>query len=220
MVLGVGLLGWVAWPIVSFSLFSAPLLRSVVTPLQQVSIGEDRNSDTVTRPVYAQDTVATGSQADYTNANMWFPTKPQKKVVSPVNSYTLSIPKLNIKDALVLIAGDDLDKSLIHYGGTGLPGDYGNGVIFGHSVLPQFFNPENYLTIFSTLPTIEEGDDIFIKYDGVTYRYQVKNLTVRDPSDLTALEQQYDDSYITLITCVPPGTYWKRLNVRARLISI
>jgi sortase A len=157
------------------------------------------------------------TSVDYTNPNVWFPTKPQKKVVAPVTSYTISIPKFKIKDALVIIAGDDLNKSLIHYGGTGLPGEYGTTVIFGHSTLPQFFSPTNYKSIFSLLPTMDIGDEFFVTYDGITYRYVVEEMVVTDPNDLSPLEQKFDDSYVTLITCVPPGTYWQRLNVRARV---
>ncbi len=206
------MLGWASWPILSFSLFTAPLFSGIVTPLQETAVAPNK--------VLAADIIPGSTTSDFTDPNLWFPTKPQKKIVAPVNTYTLSIPKLGISSAHVVIAGGDLNISLIHYGGTGLPGDFGNAVIFGHSVLPQFFSQKNYKTIFSTLPTLEEGDDIYISYDTVTYRYKVEDMTVRDPSDLTALEQRFDDSYITLITCVPPGTYWKRLNVRARLAKI
>ena len=105
-------------------------------------------------------------------------------------------------------------------GGTGLPGEYGTAVVFGHSTLPQFFSPTNYKTIFSLLPTLTIGDEIFVTYDGVQYRYIIFEMVITDPTDLSSLEQRFDDSYLTLITCVPPGTYWKRLNVRARLERI
>ena len=118
------------------------------------------------------------------------------------------------------IGGEDLKESLIHYGGTVLPGEYGNVVIFGHSVLPQFFNPKNYLTIFSTLPTLENGDEVFVNFDGIEYKYKVYEMVEVEPTDVTILEQQYDNFYITLVTCVPPGTYWKRLAVKARLARI
>ncbi len=216
---GVLILAWVGWPIVSFWLFTVPLFTGVVSPL--ASSGRPlAAAATVLSPllVAASDADTTSGGADYTNANVWFPTKPQKKVVTPVNSYKLAIPKLKISDATVLIAGDDLNKSLIHYGGTGLPGEYGTAVIFGHSVLPQFYNPKDYRTIFSTLPTLKIGDEITIDYDGIRYRYIVYEMLVTEPNDLTPLEQRFDDSYITLVTCVPPGTYWKRLNVKARLV--
>lgn len=209
MTVGIGLLFWTGWPIISYALVTVPALSTVASPV---------SSGSVLAPVV----LAAGKDgaADYTDPNIWFPTAPQKKVITPVNAYTLSIPKLRIANATVIVAGDDLNKSLIHYGGTGLPGEYGTTVIFGHSVLPQFFDPTNYKTIFSTLPTIKIGDDIFVTYDGVSYRYVVYDMVVTEPNDLSALEQKFDDSYITLITCVPPGTYWKRLNVKARLVKL
>lgn len=202
LTLGSAILIWVLWPILSFSIVNADMFTTTVTPV---------SSDTASSGVaYAA--------GDFTNANAWFPTSPQKKVVTPVNTYTLSIPKLKIFNAIVAIAGEDLAKSLVHYGGTALPGEYGNTVIFGHSTLTQFYDPKSYKTIFSLLPTMKEGDEIDITFDGISYVYKVFDLTVSDPSDLTALEQKFDDSYLTLITCVPPGTYWQRLHVKARLV--
>ncbi|MCX8008723.1 MAG: sortase [Patescibacteria group bacterium] len=211
--LGTGglLLLWVGWPIVSFHLVTAPLFPSFVSPL-----GSKKTSSS--ELVHTKDVNAT--QQDFTNPNMWFPLKPQKKVETNVTAYTLTIPKLRIYDALVIIGGEDLNEGIIHYGGTALPGENGNGALFGHSVLPQFFDPKNYKTIFSTLPTLKIGDDIFLNYDGITYRYRVESMKVTTPEDLSMLEQDYSDSYITLVTCVPPGTYWQRLHVRARLIKI
>ncbi|KKU81119.1 hypothetical protein A2875_04725 [Candidatus Gottesmanbacteria bacterium RIFCSPHIGHO2_01_FULL_46_14] len=212
---GVSLLFWVGWPIVAFSVFTESLFSSTVSPLSD-STSQSRPS--LPAVVLAADSPVSPVSVGLTNANAWFPTMPQKKIVTPVNTYAVSIPKLHIEKATVIIGGSDLSQSLIHYGGTGLPGDYGNAVIFGHSTLPQFFNPKNYTSIFSTLPTIKEGDDVFVDFDGVTYRYQVFKLTVLDPTDVALLEQRFDDSYVTLVTCVPPGTYWKRLYVQARLV--
>lgn len=217
---GVAILFWAIWPIVSFTIFTAPMLSGVVSPVQDG--GGAIPATSVLSPIVsaASNAEVVGNGPDYTNANVWFPASPQKKVVSQVTAYTLSIPKLGINDALVIISGDDLNRSLIHYGGTGLPGQYGTAVIFGHSVLPQFYNPTNYKTIFSTLPTLKIGDEMFVRYDGVEYRYVVYEMIVTEANDLTPLAQRFDDSYVTLITCVPPGTYWKRLNVRARLEKI
>jgi len=134
-----------------------------------------------------------------------------------VNTYSVSIPKLKIENAIVMVAGDDLSESLVHYGGTPLPGQYGNTVIFGHSTLPQFYNPKSYKTIFSLLPTLTYGDTISVTFDDVKYTYVVYDMVVVEPTDLTPLEQRFDDSYLTVVTCVPPGTYWKRLNVKAKL---
>lgn len=201
--LGGSILIWTFWPIVSFSIMSGDLFAETVTPIQDGMA------------YAAPEAVSPGNEL--TNPNTWFPTSPQKKVVTPVNTYTLSIPKLKIQDALVTVAGDDLIVSLVHYGGTALPGEYGTTVIFGHSTLPQFYNPKTYKTIFSLLPSLKAGDEINVTYDGISYKYSVYDLTVTGPSDLSALAQQFDDSYLTLVTCVPPGTYWQRLHVFAKL---
>ena len=203
LAVGTGILLWTFWPIVSFSVTSGELFSEIVTPIQDGTA------------YAAPNTSAAG--ADLTNPNAWFPTSPQKRVVTPVNTYTLSIPKLKIQDAVVTVAGDDLTVSLVHYGGTALPGEYGNTVIFGHSTLVQLYNPNNYKTIFSLLPTLKAGDEIDVTYDGMSYTYIVYDLTVTEPSDLSALSQRFDDSYLTLVTCVPPGTYWQRLHVFAKL---
>jgi len=181
--IGFGLLMWTVWPIISFSTLSEQLFAQTVSP---VSEGTTHLSSLLPTD--------SGDAVDYSNANTWFPTHPQKKGVTPVNSYTLSIPRLKIEQAIVMIAGDDLNESLIHYGGTPLPGQYGNTVVFGHSTLPQFYNPKSYKTIFSLLPTLTRGDKVIITYDDVQYTYVVYDMVVVDPTDLTPLEQRFDDS--------------------------
>lgn len=221
MGLGGGILLWVLWPIVSFAATSDGIFAKIVTPVSDVQ--KSISASPLSSVAYAAsnvDSLVSSDAVDYANANMWYPTVPQKHTAPQVNTYTLSIPKLKIKNALVTIAGDDLGASLVHYGGTSLPGQYGNSVIFGHSTLPQFYSPTNYKAIFSLVPTLKNGDEIIVTYDGVDYRYVVYEMVVLESNDLSALEQRFDDSYITLVTCVPPGTYWKRLNVRAKLSTI
>ena len=159
-------------------------------------------------------------EGDLVKASNWFEgTLPSlDEIPSGVTFYNLSIPRLKIKNASVEIAGDDLSKNLIHYKGTALPGKKGNTVIFGHSTLPQLFKPDNYLSIFSTLPTMKKGDKILLSYDGITYTYKVDDIFEVKPSQVEILNQKFDDSYLSVVTCVPPGTYLKRLVVRARLV--
>ncbi|MDO8340564.1 MAG: sortase [Candidatus Woesebacteria bacterium] len=156
-------------------------------------------------------------------ASTWFEDKikPEDFIVSKIETYTLSIPKLGIKNAITTIGGEDLSKSLIHYPGTALPGRIGNSVIFGHSALPIFFSPTNYKTIFATLPTLKIGDEIIVNYDGITYRYVIEQMFDVLPTDIQILEQDNSDSFISLVTCIPPGDPRnpRRLIVRARIAS-
>ncbi|MBI4057887.1 sortase [Candidatus Microgenomates bacterium] len=156
-----------------------------------------------------------------TRASNWFvgtPSLTLGEVSSSIKYYTISIPKLKIKQATVEIGGEDLSRNLIQYQGTALPGRIGNSLILGHSVLPQFFNPKNYLTIFSNLPKLKKGDEIVVEYDGITYRYSVSDMFEVEPSNLSVLEQNGDRPQLTLVTCVPPGTYLRRLVVKADLV--
>lgn len=199
--LGLSILVWVIWPILSFQLYYRAL-GHVVTPLADDFVNSAQ--------AYQE------SNLDYSKASSWFP---KAKVQTPqikVSSYALSIPKLRITKALVKVGTDDLSESIIHYGGTAMPGKYGNAVLFGHSILPQFFDPKNYLSIFSLLPQLKQGDDIYVHFDGIDYRYEVIGSRITAPDDVAGLEQRYDNAYLTLVTCVPPGTYLQRLWLVAK----
>lgn len=195
------------WPIVSYQLTEGNRYKTLLTPL---ILEKDEKGQSV-------------PGGDFTKASNWFPEAPKNKDFgnSKVSYYTLSIPKLRIENAVVAIGGEDLTKNLVQYPGTALPGKNGNAVIFGHSILPIFYNPKNYISIFSTLPTLKKGDEIFIEYDGVSYQFEVEELFEIYPSDIQILEQNPTDAFITLVTCVPPGDPRnpKRLIVRARVVS-
>lgn len=205
---GITLLLSVIFPIFTWQVFYAPRVSSstVVVPIPNAVLVKPGNLKTLL------------AGFDSTRASTWFPTG--NPASGFTKEYELSIPKLSIKQAKVVVGADDLAKSLIHYGGSGLPGEYGNAVIFGHSVLPQFFNPNNYKTIFSTLHTLKKGDTIEIVADGVHYKYTIFDFQIVSPDDISVLEQTYDNSYLTVITCTPPGTYWKRLVVKAKIDKI
>ncbi|MDO8639815.1 MAG: sortase, partial [bacterium] len=78
----------------------------------------------------------------------------------------------------------------------------------------------DYKTIFATLHTIKINDEIFVSIEGVSYKYNIYNIIIVDPTDTSIFTQTVDDSYLTLVTCTPPGTIWKRLIVKARLQKI
>ena len=194
------------WPIISYQLTEGNRYKTLLTPL--ILEKDEKNQG-----IFG---------GDFTKASNWFPEAPKNDQFesSKVSFYTISIPKLKIHDAVVAIGGEDLTKNLVQYPGTALPGKNGNAVIFGHSILPIFYNPKNYTSIFSTLPTLKEGDDIKIEYDGVSYEFKVEELFEIYPSDIQILEQNPTDAFITLVTCVPPGDPRnpKRLIVRARVV--
>jgi len=139
--------------------------------------------------------------------------------------FTISIPKLKIKDAQVKtdFSGDSPSDFLGHYKGSALPGERGNAFIYGHSVLPWFFNPKNYKTIFSTLGDLEAGDEIVITYNNKQLKYKVENKVVLAPEEVKPLEEwkpkYLNDSTLSLMTCWPAGTKSKRLIVMGTLVN-
>ncbi len=216
---GAMLLFWSFYPIVSFTIYSSLFLKNNINvPVSDnnTSSLKDANS------VLGAFNIFSNNLRDYTQASIWFPASPQLNKLSKlsIKEYTLTIPKLNIKNARVVVGGEDLTKSLIHYLPQSLPGEYGNVAIFGHSTLPQLYDPKDYKTIFTYLSSLEKGDKIYINVGEFEYQYEVASLFIVKPKDISVLEQKKDDSYLTLITCEPPGTWLERLVVTAKLTKI
>lgn len=207
---GIVILIGVIYPIVSYNLTYSKNFE-LISPIDSTVKNNVQGIDT-TQP----------SNLDYTQASNWFVggAKHEDFANSKVTFYTISIPKLKIDGATVAIGGEDLTKSLVQYPGTALPGKRGNAVIFGHSILPIFYNPKSYLSIFSMLPTLHKGDQILVNYDGISYTYSIEQMFEVLPTDIQVLDQNYDDSYLTLVTCVPPGdpSNPKRLIIRAKVV--
>ncbi|MEK7112300.1 MAG: sortase [Patescibacteria group bacterium] len=200
------------------------ILAGVAIPILFYKSSPIKGNPDIVSPIAEKESVkGQEGEIDFTKASNWFVGGATREDFSAekISYYTISIPRLKIENATIAIGGEDLSKSLVQYPGTALPGKRGNSVIFGHSILPIFFNPKDYISIFSTLPTLKAGDEINVNYDGVSYKYRVENMFEVLPTDIQVLEQDSRDSFLTLITCVPPGDPRKprRLVVRARIVS-
>jgi|GEM_PF-224921 len=166
------------------------------------------------------------TELDFTNLSNWFPNLqlPNTNATQQITEYRLDIPDLNVVNAVVKIGGSNLDKSLIQYPGTADPGQSGAPVIFGHSVLRQFYNPseknpKRYLSIFSKIMTLKNGDLIYLTQDNVRYTYQVRNREVVQPEDTFILDQDYSQKVLKIVTCVPEGTFLQRGVITAQLLK-
>jgi sortase A len=211
LAIGFSIILYVFFPIISWQIYFQPefVSQNVLSSIPHANIVDlTKNSLDTT---------------DYTKAENWFknfnPDINQKKQVD-IPSYLISIPKIEIEKAIVSTIDTDLEKHLINYQGTGVPGRDGNAVIFGHSTLPQLYNAKDYKTIFANVYKLKNGDIIYAIINDVTYTYRIFKTIVVDPTDSSAFVQDYGNSYLTLVTCTPPGTVWKRLIVKARLEKI
>lgn len=135
------------------------------------------------------------------------------------------IPKINVDVPVVydITSYKDadiqkgLERGVVHYGETALPGQVGNNVIVGHSS-SNFFNPGKYKFAFVLLDRMELNDTFILHYDGVRYVYKVTNIQTIQPNDFSLIQPTANPT-TTLITCSPPGTNWKRLVIQGEQIS-
>lgn len=137
---------------------------------------------------------------------------------------TISIPKISVYAPVVYepsIAEGNVQKALesgvVHYGNTPLPGQPGNSVIFGHSS-NDWWEPGNYKFIFGLLDKLSLGDRFSVDYQSKRYIYEVSNIRVVAPTDVSVLNPTAEPT-LTLITCTPPGTSLKRLVVSAKQVD-
>lgn len=134
---------------------------------------------------------------------------------------TLVIPKINVNAPIVFEPSFDenkiqtaLQNGVVHYGNTPNPGQPGNSVIVGHSS-NDWWEPGNFKFVFVLLDKLAVGDTFQVNYQGKQLDYQITETKVVEPTDLTVLAPTSEPT-MTLITCTPPGTSWKRLIIRAK----
>lgn len=212
---GLILLGYFLLPLLSFQLYLQPVFASqnVTAPIPKATIlTENSFQDLI------QATTDSIKGVDYSNAKNWYPNIEQAKTDVAVTHYSMSIPKLGLIDSYVSTVDNNLSEHLVQYGGTAVPPSRGTAVIFGHSTLPQLYKKDDYDTIFAYAHTLQVGDEINLSVSNLKYSYKIYNITVTSPLDTSVFEQNFDDNYLVLVTCTPPGTTWKRLLIRARLV--
>lgn len=144
---------------------------------------------------------------------------PSLKVNAPVVEPTLGLESLKAKDftSLEEQIHETLLQGVVHYPGTAEPGQKGNAFLTGHSS-NVFWELSPYNTVFALLPKIKVGDDLYVTHDLTQYHYRVTDKKEVQPTDVSAL-QQGDDYKLTLVTCTPVGTAFRRLVVTAELIK-
>lgn len=143
--------------------------------------------------------------------------------LEPVSSkFGIIIPKIgaNAPIAPNIDAGNPdiylaaLKKGVAHAAGTVFPGVTGNIFLFAHST-DDFWNVGRYNAIFYLLKELEKGDEVDVFLNGKRHIYRVTNKLVVDPTEIEYLTRQTNYEQLTLQTCWPPGTTFKRLIVLA-----
>lgn len=134
----------------------------------------------------------------------------------------LYIPKINVAVPIIWDVPqekilDKLKEGVAQYQGTAYPGQIGNVFITGHSS-NYWWIKGNYNQVFALLDKLVVGDEIYLTYQSIIYKYRVSSSLVVNPDDIQVMESQ-GKSTLSLMTCVPVGTTLQRLVVRADLVS-
>ena len=92
------------------------------------------------------------------------------------------------------------------------PSDGSHCVLSGHRGLPS-------AKLFSDLDKLVEGDTFNLNILGETYTYQVDQIRVVLPTDLSEIQIVEGKDYCTLVTCTPYGINTHRLLVRGHRVD-
>lgn len=199
------------FPLISWHIYFAPVFASqkIQAPIPAYTV---INPSNITGLIV---NAAASINTDYTNAYNWYPGLSERN--SNVGTYTISIPKIEVENAIVSNEDSDLTRHMVQYNSDTFPPKEGNSIIFGHSTLPQLYNPKDYKTILANAYKLSVGDEIIVNTKNSKYNYKIETITVVEPTDTSVLAQNFSDSFLTIITCTPPGTVWKRLIIKARI---
>lgn len=107
-----------------------------------------------------------------------------------------------------------LQMAIGHIEGTSLPvgGETTHTAVSGHRGLPR-------AKLFTDLDKLVEGDTFTITVLDQTVTYEVDQIHIVEPSDLSDLNIEQGSDYATLVTCTPYGINTHRLLVRGHRID-
>jgi len=135
---------------------------------------------------------------------------------------TLEIPKIEISVPLILADVPEaqlvnyLNKGVVLFPGSVLPGQAGQTIIEGHSA-PTGWPKIKYDWVFSRLNDLTAGDQIFVYFKNREYIYSVTNKYFLDKGDKLPQALTNSNNVLVLISCWPPGKNIKRIAVVAEI---
>ena len=127
----------------------------------------------------------------------------------------ITIPKINVELPIYHGTSDSiLQTSIGHIEGSSLPvGGLGSHTILsGHRGLPS-------ARLFTNLDQLAAGDTFTLTVLNETYTYEVDQIRIVEPTDLSSLQLEPGKDYCTLVTCTPYGVNTHRLLVRGHRVE-
>ena len=127
----------------------------------------------------------------------------------------IEIPRIGVSLPIYHgVSEDVLQKGIGHMEGSALPvgGNGGHVLLTGHTGLPN-------ARLFTDLDQLTTGDQFNIRVLNKELVYQVDQIKVVEPDDVSQLLTVEGEDYVTLITCTPYGINSHRLLVRGKYIA-
>lgn len=127
----------------------------------------------------------------------------------------IDIPKIRV--TLPIYHGTDetiLQIAIGHIAGTSLPvgGASTHCVVSGHRGLPS-------ARLFTDIDKLVEGDTFTMTVLNRTVTYEVDQIRIVEPTDLSNLQIEEGKDFCTLVTCTPYGINTHRLLVRGHRVA-
>lgn len=141
-------------------------------------------------------------------------------------AYSIVIPKIGANSKIMPNVNpanepeylEALTRGVAHAQGTAFPGEGGHVFLFAHST-DYIWNVGTYNAVFYLLYKLEKDDEVNLFYKGQRYVYKVTDKIEVDPSEIEYLTRKTDEEFLTLQTCWPPGTTFKRMLIFAKRVA-
>ncbi len=150
-------------------------------------------------------------------AHILIPEDPSFSVVIPkIGANARIIPNIDTSNEREY--SEALKHGVAQAQGTAFPGEGGHIFLFAHST-DYWWNVSAYNAVFYLLGKLIVGDDVNIFYKGERFVYRVIETKIVDPSEVEYITRKTNQEFLTLQTCWPLGTTFKRLLVFATRVA-
>lgn len=137
---------------------------------------------------------------------------------------SLEIPKIGVVVPLIVLESSnnnfdkELDRGVVIFPNSALPGGTGQTIILGHSAPPNW--PKiNYDGVFSRINELNEKDEIILYFNHQKYTYHVNQKIFLEKGEEVADNKIPSDNTLLLISCWPPGKNIQRIVIKSTLIK-
>jgi LPXTG-site transpeptidase (sortase) family protein len=137
----------------------------------------------------------------------------------------IEIPSIGIRTTVtnpsstsVAALDAELTKGAVRYPGSGVPGEEGNVLVFGHSSHLPVVHNQAYRA-FNDIQKLKAGDPIFVIGEENAYIYSVESVE-EATTESDGIPLQVDGAKLTLATCNNFGTKEDRFIVVATLVKV